>query len=326
MRLQASIKEAATFSVVVPLFNKERHVERALASALGQSLPPLEIIVVDDGSTDGGAAIVRRFAAGEPRIRLLCQANGGVSRARNAGIRAARASHVAFLDADDEWERAFLEEIASLIAEYPEAGAYGSSRSIVSPEGKRSSFRPRGMSPRGHSLLTNYFRPLFFASPLWTSATVVPRAVLERVGGFLDGAGRGEDLDLWWRIGASYDIAFSRKLLATYYQNADNRSDSPAARPAARGSTAGSRWWGLDRLEALAGEEGIPEARRRWMRNCLHRWEIIAAYQRRSSGLSPSGLGRALWAARGSYAFAYSLLWCCAKSLFGLVSKLKRAR
>ena len=68
-----------TFSVVIPLYNKERHIERALRSVLAQTMPPAEIIVVDDGSTDGGAGIVEGIAHDEPRIRLIRQQNGGVS-------------------------------------------------------------------------------------------------------------------------------------------------------------------------------------------------------------------------------------------------------
>ena len=117
---------SADFSVVIPLYNKEREVARAVRSALAQTLPPREVIVVDDGSTDGGAAVVEALAAHEGRglVRLVRQRNGGVCAARNRGIAEARGSHVALLDADDAWREGFLAEIASLTDEWPDCGLY----------------------------------------------------------------------------------------------------------------------------------------------------------------------------------------------------------
>ena len=87
------------FSIVVPLYNKAPYIETALRSVLDQSIADFEVIVVDDGSTDGGAEIVR--ALDDPRITVIRQTNGGVSRARNVGISMAQGEWVAFFDADD---------------------------------------------------------------------------------------------------------------------------------------------------------------------------------------------------------------------------------
>lgn len=98
----------ATVSVIVPLYNKGRHVERAISSILAQTCPACEIIVVDDGSTDEGPERALRFS--DPRIRLMRQQNKGPGAARNAGLRTAQGKYVAFLDADDEWLPHFLEK------------------------------------------------------------------------------------------------------------------------------------------------------------------------------------------------------------------------
>ena len=110
-------------SLVVPLFNKERTIESCLASAREQSVSSLEIIVVDDGSSDGGAALVQQVAAQDGRVRLISQANGGPSAARNVGLQAARGSYVAFLDADDRLAPGFFEELIALITREHAAAA-----------------------------------------------------------------------------------------------------------------------------------------------------------------------------------------------------------
>lgn len=90
-------------SVVLPVYNRAHYVGEAIESVLAQTLPPDELIVVDDGSTDDSVAVVERFA--RPEIRVLRQPNGGIGSARNAGLRAVTGELVAFIDSDDLWER-----------------------------------------------------------------------------------------------------------------------------------------------------------------------------------------------------------------------------
>ena len=113
------------FSIVIPLYNKESTIEAALRSVLEQTFQDFEIVVVDDGSTDGGPGIVRRN--GDPRIRLFPQSNQGVSAARNRGVAESHGTFLAFLDADDEWDPRFLEKINEATLQYPQAGLFGTS-------------------------------------------------------------------------------------------------------------------------------------------------------------------------------------------------------
>jgi glycosyltransferase involved in cell wall biosynthesis len=108
-------------SVVVPLYNKARYVARALESVAAQSVENLEVIVVDDGSTDGGGAVVAGI--GDSRLRLIRQENAGPGAARNRGLREARAAYVAFLDADDRWLPNFLADGVSILERHPAAAA-----------------------------------------------------------------------------------------------------------------------------------------------------------------------------------------------------------
>lgn len=108
-------------SVIVPLYNKASYILRTLESVASQNVADFEVIVVDDGSTDGSADIVRGFS--DPRFRLVSQANAGPGAARNRGLQQARASYIAFLDADDRWLPDFLEQNLALLQCYPQAAA-----------------------------------------------------------------------------------------------------------------------------------------------------------------------------------------------------------
>ena len=108
---------SATISVIIPLYNKEREIGDTLRSVLAQTLPPAEIVVVDDGSTDRSAEIVRGIRS--PLVKLVTQPNAGECAARNRAIAESTGDYIALLDADDTWEPGFLEEIAAMIAEFP---------------------------------------------------------------------------------------------------------------------------------------------------------------------------------------------------------------
>lgn len=168
------------FSVVVPLYNKEREVGAALDSVLGQRRLPREIIVVDDGSTDGGAAVVGGYTS--PLIRLVTQKNAGVSAARNRGAVLARSEYIAFLDADDRWQPGYLEKMAFLIEQYPDCGAYAAAFDIVSGDRIYSN-----VHPAQEGIVPDFFREAMRSYICQPSATVVPRGVFQELGGFRKG-------------------------------------------------------------------------------------------------------------------------------------------
>jgi glycosyltransferase involved in cell wall biosynthesis len=218
-------------SVVMPLYNKGRYVEEAVRSVLRSTFPPLELIVVDDGSTDEGPQRVTAIA--DSRLRLLRQENAGVSSARNRGIRAARGDYVAFLDADDCWEPAYLAAIATLIRELPGCGLYATHYYRFTADGQRRVDRLWGVDrSRAAQRVTRFFEVWSHMSFFCTCSAVVPAEVLRasRIA-FPEGEGLGEDLDVWFRIAERWDIAYCPEPLVGYRLDLPGSlSKSPAPR------------------------------------------------------------------------------------------------
>jgi glycosyltransferase involved in cell wall biosynthesis len=211
-------------SVVIPLYNKGPYIARALNSVLAQTFQDFEVIVVDDGSTDDGAEVVRSFE--DPRIRLIQQENRGVSAARNRGIEVARAELIAFLDADDEWLAGHLKILVRLRAKYPEAGAYGTAYLIArrNLRIKVANFCAIPEEP-WEGLLPSYFKAATLGAPPISASTVaIPQYILKEMGGFTTEEWMGEDVDLWGRIALKYPIAFSWDGKGIYHTEASNRA------------------------------------------------------------------------------------------------------
>lgn len=209
---------ARDISVVIPLYNKAAEIEATLRSVLCQTLPPREIIVVDDGSTDGSAEIVERVAPSA--VTLVRQANGGVSAARNRAMRIASGRWVALLDGDDLWCPDHLACLASLIGRYPDCGACGTGFYVESG-GRRTA----GDTPRnGGGGIVDFFRESMSRYVLIPSATALRRDLALELGGFPEGMRMGEDQYLWTKIARSAPVAFSPKPTAVYSRSASNRS------------------------------------------------------------------------------------------------------
>jgi len=213
-------------SVIIPLYNKGPHIERAMQSVLGQAIHNLELIVVDDGSTDDGAKIVQSYK--DPRIRLIQQRNAGVSVARNRGVAESRADFIAFLDADDEWNPHFIGILFRLRNLFPEAGAYCTAYDIVRSNGDIWKTNKTGAPlPPWEGLLPDYFLSAAVNGPSICSSSVgMGKHTFNEFGGFLTDTWYGEDNDLWGRIALKYPIAFSWEVGAIYYENALNRACS----------------------------------------------------------------------------------------------------
>src|SRR5690606_28828030 len=115
-RIVSEVLAGPAVTAVIPAYNMEAFLGRALESALAQTYPQLEIIVIDDGSTDGTRALAEGYAAHDKRIRVVPVANGGVAAARNLGTSMAATPYVAYLDADDLWHPEKISRQVSALA------------------------------------------------------------------------------------------------------------------------------------------------------------------------------------------------------------------
>lgn len=208
------------FSIVIPLYNKKHHIYETLNSVFSQTFHDYEVILVDDGSTDGSLSEVTAF--NEPNFVIIRQKNSGVSVARNRGIREAKGKYIAFLDADDIWYSNYLEEINALIEQYPNAGFYVTAYDVELAN-KTIKSNDCGIS-RGY--LDSYWRTLDAKYDfVWTSATVVARNLVLAAGSFTEGEIVGQDLDLWARVAQiNKTIAFSSKSCVKYNRTAENNA------------------------------------------------------------------------------------------------------
>lgn len=223
-------------SIVIPLYNKERWVSRALDSVAGQSYADFELLVVDDGSSDGGARIVSNY--GDARFRLITQANGGPGAARNRAIAEAKGEFLAFLDADDEWLPNYIEESIRILDDSGSEVASVSSGYIEDPDGfsRKPMWRARGITDGPFRLCPNtpplaaVYR-LAYMSPC---STVVRAGILRKWGGFYsrNRCVYAEDAHLWLKILLNETVAFQLDPMVRFHTEASELSENlDGARP-----------------------------------------------------------------------------------------------
>lgn len=221
-------------SVVIPTYNRRAWIGRALDSVLAQSAPPIEIIVVDDGSDDDTAGFVK---AQYPDVRLIEQPNRGVSAARNVGIELACGDWIALLDSDDAWRPQKLER---QYADKPLEAQISHCDEIWIRNGNR--VNPKDRHQKHGGWIYPVCLPLCAISP---SAVVLERRLVLEIGGFDESLPVCEDYDLWLRLCARHPVHFLAEPLVTKYGgHADQLS---------------KRYWGMDRFRMTALEKILAE-------------------------------------------------------------------
>lgn len=236
---------APRLSVIIPTRNCLEWLPRAMASALAVPVEGLEVIVVDDGSTDGTAGFLAQAEASGLPIRVLRRAGGaGVAAARNAGLALARAPVVGFLDADDIWNPERIAERLAWHEAHPETALSFGEYETLYPDNRRE---PRliGYMPRFAAVVAPLDEPreeairwlgvegaglVYGENPVCTSVVLASRAAVEAVGGFDVSLGQAEDWDLWIRLALHGPVAYAPCPQGLHMHRADSLSSEVRAR------------------------------------------------------------------------------------------------
>jgi glycosyltransferase involved in cell wall biosynthesis len=216
------VKYEPLVSVVIPTYNRDRHTIEAVESVLAQTYTNLEVIVVDDGSTDGSPQVIQQYIAqreyGSWQIQFVSQRNQGASVARNTGIAKARGEYIAFLDSDDIWLPEKLEWQMNAIEQFKgECGACVTDARLVNDSGMdiSSSFRVHGRNYEetigidrdAVKLIADGF------CGVWLSTLLARTDLIKQIGGFSTDISFVEDRDIHFRIALLTSIAYVNKPL-----------------------------------------------------------------------------------------------------------------
>jgi len=210
---------APVVSVVMPVRNGERWLPEAIASIRAQTLTDYELIAVDDGSSDETPGLLARAAQQDARIRVIRLAPAGLVTALNNGIAASQGRYIARLDADDRACSGRLQRQADFLSAHPETGLLGSWADIIDERGEVTGrLQPPTSSPALVSMLVRQ-------NPFVHSSIMVPKAVLQRVGGYRPAFAAAEDYDLWLRIAETATIANLPEYLVQYRRHGGGVTD-----------------------------------------------------------------------------------------------------
>lgn len=204
------------FSVIIPLYNKEKFIQKTIESVLSQDFKDFEIIVINDGSTDDSVSKLKDIS--DSRLKIVHQVNQGVGAARNNGMSHANFEWIAFLDGDDIWASNHLSELKQIISTFPSSGMIATNY--------KSFYSDTDIKIEDKKLKTNIRSIDYFLEPIvWTSATAIKKDVFKNLGGFTDYK-NGEDLEYWVRTALNYPTAVSDKITAYYRRNTGGITDS----------------------------------------------------------------------------------------------------
>ncbi len=207
------------FSVIIPLYNKEKYIKETLQSVLNQYFEDFEVIIVNDGSTDKSMDIVTQFK--DSRVQVVNQTNQGVSAARNNGIFKAKTEFIAFLDADDLWYKNHLTELKKQITNHPKAGLFCNNYEVYYSEDFKIPAKINLKCKNECILVDDFFKASIVNPVAWTSAVCIPKSIFNSIGKFNTNYKTAQDLDLWIRIALKYKVSFNPKTTMSYKRHVE---------------------------------------------------------------------------------------------------------
>lgn len=260
------------FSVIIPVYNGEKFIDKAIESVFAQTVTDWELVIVNDGSSDNTLAVLEKYRDNE-KIKIVSQKNAGVSVARNTGVENSKGDYIAFLDADDIWHENHLEVAKELADKYPDAGLIGTfTRVELVNHGVISEcefFRDKTDEVYLEDFFAEYHRDKS-AKMFTVITTVVSREAFDKAGGFPKGCKIGEDLELSLVIAAYYPVVLSPLATATY-----KKENSTATKT----KSFDADWGFFEKVENIYKDDSIPFGKRQnlkkvmeWfsMRRCRH--------------------------------------------------------
>lgn len=260
------------FSIIIPVYNGEKFIEKAIESVFNQTMSDWELIIVNDGSSDNTLSVLEKYKDNE-KIQIISQENSGVSVARNTGVKNSKGDYIAFLDADDVWHKNHLDVMKTLAEKYPDAGLIGTFTRVELVNGDIISECEYFKDKKEEVYLDDFFKEYHkdkSAKMFTVITTVVSKEAFLKSGGFPVGCKIGEDLELSLVIAAYYPVVLSPMATATY-----KKENSTATKT----KSFDAEWGFFEKVEKIYIDETIPSEKREnikkvmeWfsMRRCRH--------------------------------------------------------
>lgn len=200
------------FSVIIPLYNKDKYIENTVNSVINQTYKDFEIIIINDGSTDNSLNIIKSFT--DNRIQIINKENQGLCSSRNVGIKMAKGYFIAFLDADDLWMEDFLQTIYNLIKTYKEYKVYATNVRLLFPHNVPN-LNGASFNTKHELIIKNYFE--YCKNILGPSSLVIHNEVFKKVGYFDESINYGEEDDFYIRCFMKFNLIYFQEP-KTYYR------------------------------------------------------------------------------------------------------------
>lgn len=210
------------FTVIIPLYNKEKYISNAIKSILNQTFTDFEVLIVNDCSTDNSIQIATEFESEKIRI-IQHEKNKGLAATRNTGIKNAKANYVAFLDADDLWKPHFLEKIFNLIQNFSEARIFGTNYEEIWNETIKMPHNNSDSLPKDFVGYLNFFK-INIKQGIYNHGSVcIHKDVYEKAGYYNENIQLSQDLDFNIRANYHFKLAYDASVQMSYFMQTDNQ-------------------------------------------------------------------------------------------------------
>lgn len=210
------------FTVIIPLYNKEKYIKNAIKSVLNQTFSDFELVIIDDFSSDKSAAIATTFESEKVQL-IYHKKNCGLSASRNTGIKKANSNYITFLDADDLWKPTFLESIFQLIQNFPEARIFGTNYEEVWDTVIKNPCNGSEILPIDFTGYINFFK-INIKQGIYNHGSVCfHKEVFQKVGFYNEKINFSEDLDFNIRANYNFKLAYTNSVQMRYFMQTENQ-------------------------------------------------------------------------------------------------------